>query len=182
MPIETSVILKPSTRLSKALELHPDVLEYIISLEPHDFTRLRNPVMRKLMPPRISLGRVAAIAKIPVQTLLERIASLSGAMVAPIEAKAPLPQSSSQAPDWVVFANRTTVQTVNLLPLDAALEEDPMPPVMLIVKKLQPGEVMRVWHKWEPQPFYDVWSKMPGLEWYSEQVNPDEWFIWIRRI
>ena len=181
MPGET-VTLKPSTRLSKALELHPDVLEYIVSLEPHDFTRLRNPVMRKLMPPRISLERVAAIAKIPVRTLLEHIANLSGATVAEHDSEFVMPQSSSIPPDWVLFANRNTVRTVNLLPLDEALEADPMPPVMLEVKKLQSGEVLLVQHKWEPQPFYDVWAKMPGLEWYSEQVNPDEWFIWIRRI
>ena len=181
MPGET-VTLKPSTRLSKALELHPDVLEYIVSLEPHDFTRLRNPVMRKLMPPRISLERVAAIAKIPVKTLLEHIADLSGATVAEHDSEFVMPQSPSQSPAWVSLADPKLLRTVNLLPLDEALEADPMPPVMLEVKKLQPGDVLLVQHKWEPQPFYDVWAKMPGLEWYSEQVNPDEWFIWIRRI
>lgn len=70
---------------------------------------------------------------------------------------------------------------MNLLPLDELLEEDPMPPVMLEVKRLQPTEVLLIRHKWEPQPFYDIWAKMPNLEWFAEQVSDDEWHIWVRR-
>ncbi|MBE2223127.1 MAG: hypothetical protein IAF02_16415 [Anaerolineae bacterium] len=46
--------LTPQSKLSKALTLHADVLPYIISLNPHDFERLNNPLMRQLMPPRIT--------------------------------------------------------------------------------------------------------------------------------
>ena len=44
--------LTAETRLNRALDLHPDVLEYVTLLYPHDFERLRNPLMRWLMPPR----------------------------------------------------------------------------------------------------------------------------------
>ncbi len=44
--------LTAETRLNRALDLHPDVLEYVTLLNPHDFERLRNPLMRWLMPPR----------------------------------------------------------------------------------------------------------------------------------
>ena len=175
MPIET---LKSSTRLSSALELHPDVLEYIVSLAPHDFERLRNPVMRRLMPPRISLARVAAIAGIPVNAMLEAIGVLTG-VSAELEDAQPMPQSPAQRPAWLEGLG--AVKTVNLLPLDELLEADPLPPVMTEVKKLQAGEVLLIRHKWEPQPFYDLWAKIPGLEWFTEQVSDDEWRIWVRR-
>ena len=60
-----------ASKLSKALQLHEDVLEYVISLNPHDFERLRNPLMRRLMPPRISLARIARMTDTP--DLLVRI-------------------------------------------------------------------------------------------------------------
>ena len=44
----------PTTRLKEALDLDPRVAEYVISLNPHDFERLRNPLMRRLMAPRIT--------------------------------------------------------------------------------------------------------------------------------
>jgi Uncharacterized conserved protein (DUF2249) len=172
--------IAPRTRLSKALELHPDVLEYIVSLDPHDFERLRNPVMRKLMSPRISLERIALMTSTPINALLERIAALSGATVELSAGEISSPQPSKIRPAWVSSADPKSVRTVNLLPLDELLEADPMPPVMLEIKKLQPGQVLLIRHQWEPQPFYDIWAKMPGLEWFAEPVTADEWRIWVR--
>jgi hypothetical protein len=171
--------ISATTKLAKALELHPDVLEYIISLDPHDFERLRNPVMRKLMSPRISLGRIAAMTGMTSNALLEQIAVLSGATVELSTIEVVNPSASSERPAWVSNADAT--RTVNLLPMDELLNADPMPPVMLEVKKLKPGEVLLIRHKWEPQPFYDIWAKMPGLEWFAQAVSKDEWQIWLRR-
>ncbi len=173
--------ITPRTRLSKALELHPDVLEYIVSLDPHDFGRLQNPVMRKLMSPRITLERIASMTNTPINALLERIATLSGATVELSPAEISSSPPSKIRPAWVSSADPRSVRTVNLLPLDESLEADPMPPVMQAIKKLQPGQVLLIRHKWEPQPFYDVWAKMPGLEWFAEPVADDEWRIWVRR-
>jgi uncharacterized protein (DUF2249 family) len=52
---------------------------------------------------------------------------------------------------------------------------------MRAVKALAPGEVLLVKHRWEPQPFYDVWSRMGDLEWFAERVGDEEWRIWVCR-
>ena len=65
-----AILVDENARLSKALELHPDVLDYIVSLNPHDFKRLHNPLMRKLMPPRIRLKRIAAMTGTPIAELM----------------------------------------------------------------------------------------------------------------
>lgn len=173
--------LNPETRLNKALDLHPQVLDYIVSLNPHDFQRLRNPFMRRMMSPRITLGRIAKMTGRPVAELLNRIATLSGAAVAD-DATAPvLPQSPDAQPDWLAAAEPDNIREVNLLPIDATLDADPMRPVAQALKQLAPGEVLLIRHKWEPQPFYDIWSKLDGVEWYAEQIATDEWHIWLRR-
>ncbi len=69
MPIKVD----ESSKLSQALELHPDILEYIVSLNPDSFKNLLNPVMRKVMTPRVSLTHVAEKANVPIMELLERI-------------------------------------------------------------------------------------------------------------
>jgi hypothetical protein len=181
MTPEPKTTINAATRLAKALELHPSVLGYIVSLDPHDFKRLENPVMRKLMSPRISLERIATITHTPINTLLERIAALSGATVELSTVQASSPLSPQVRPAWLSSIDLQSVRTVNLLPLDELLEEDPMPPVMIEVKKLQPGQVLLIRHKWEPQPFYDIWAKLPKLEWFAEAVSENEWHIWVRR-
>lgn len=177
-----TTIITASSKLNKVLGLHPDVLEYIVSLDPHDFKRLENPVMRQLMSPRITLGRIAAMTGTPINELLERIATLTGVPVEHSTSEPTLPGSSQARPEWVSSADSHTVRTVNLLPMDELLEEDPMPPVMLEIKKLALNEVLLIRHKWEPQPFYDIWAKLPSLEWFAERVGEDEWDIWVRRV
>ncbi|MBV9597191.1 MAG: DUF1858 domain-containing protein [Chloroflexi bacterium] len=65
------------TRLSGVLDSIPGALEYIVSLDPHDFGRLRNATLRRYMASRISLRRVAAIAKIPEEHLVDDLTRLS---------------------------------------------------------------------------------------------------------
>jgi len=79
---EKSATVSGETRLSQALGLIPGALEYIVSLNPHDFGRLHNPFMRKYMSPRISLRRVAAMAGIPEAQLLQGLSSLNGSEAA----------------------------------------------------------------------------------------------------
>lgn len=177
------MIITAETRLSTVLDLGPQVLEYVIALDPHDFARLRNPLMRRLMPPRITLGRIAAMVRVPVHVLLADIAALGDAELAETDAPAaPLPRSPEARPAWVVAAADRGVAEVDLLPIDAALDADPMPPVMAAIRALAPGEAFRFRHKWEPQPFYDLWTKQGGLEWFAEQHGPDEWWVWVRRL
>jgi hypothetical protein len=174
-------IITGATRLSKALELHPDVLEYIVSLNPHDFSRLHNPLMRKLMAGRITLARVAAMTHTNTAHLLEHIAEISGATVEHTTTDVSLPQTSSERPAWLEGVSASDVRTVNLLPLDERLDADPMLNVNAAIRQLEPGAVLLIEHRWEPQPFYDVWAKMPGLAWFSERLEADRWRIWVHR-
>lgn len=174
------VLLGPATRLNQALDLHPDVVDYVVSLHPHDFSRLHNPLMRKLMSPRITLGRVAEMAGVPLAEFLSRLTIITG-VPHHADGGRPLPNSATDAPEWVELARDTDIPVVDLRPLDERLDADPMPPVMLAAKALPPGGVMVIHHKWEPRPFYDVWSQS-GFEWFAEEVEPEQWNIWLRRV
>ena len=66
------------TRLSQVLDSVPDSLDYIVGLNPHDFERLRNPVLRRDMASRISLRRVVGIASTPEETLVGQVRVLVG--------------------------------------------------------------------------------------------------------
>lgn len=173
--------LSPDMRLKKALDLDPRVVDYVVSLNPRDFERLRNPLMRRLMAPRITLGRVATMAGVPVAELLDHIGAL-GDVAVEYEERHPLPQSPQEPPPWLTTLNTGEIRTIDLLPLDDELAGDPMLPVAKGVKSLSPGETLLVKHRWEPQPLYDVWHKTGGIEWFSKQMKEDEWWIWIHQV
>ncbi len=118
---------------------------------------------------------------VPIAEILAHIATLSGAIIQEAGDGEALPQSPREPPRWIVEIAPERVQEVNLLPLDEALNADPLPPVMRAIKALPPGDVVCIRHKWEPQPFYDMWSKMDHIEWFAEQMGANEWHIWVRR-
>jgi hypothetical protein len=171
------------TRLNIALDNIPGAVDYIVSLNPHDFARLKNPMMRRLMSPRISLRRVAAMAHISEAALLQGLAALGGAV--PVQTSAvialsePLipPQSPISQPLWLADISDADIPWVDLLPLDDT-QGDPFPLVSIAVKGMAPASVLGIRHRWQPQPFYDVWARM-GIEWFARQVSADEWHIYV---
>lgn len=187
--LEMSTIMDGNSRLSKALDLHPAVLEYIISLNPHDFARLRNPLMRRLMPPRIKLKRVAVMAGVTVARLLTEIHRIAGKELTPQDveiisesdnepsSRLERNHSDSWRPAWVDSAAPVVV---DLLPSDERLDTDPVRPISLAIKSNPANTTILIKHKWEPQPLYDVWAKC-GVEHFAEQRGPNEWWIYVRK-
>lgn len=168
------------TKLSVALASNPAVLEYVISLKPHDFERLRNPLMRKVMPVRITLRRIANMAGIPEQEFLDNINRLAGEPLEVIDHnRAPVTVSASQAPSWMEKVDEKNIPWVDVLEGDERLA-DPMPPINIAVNKLKQGEVVGIKHKWEPQPLFDIWD-LRGLDYWTKQISPDEWHIFVHK-
>jgi hypothetical protein len=172
--------LTPQTKLSKALALHSDVLPYLISLNPHDLERLNNPLMRQLMPPRITLARLAVMVGKPVDELIQEIyvaAKIESADDIILEAdSSSLPTNPEMAPAWVTD---NVVAIVDLLEADERLDTDPFVPLFPALKQAAVGEMVLLKHKWEPH-LYDVWRKL-GIDHYAQQQSEDEWWIYLRK-
>ncbi len=173
--------LTGDTRLSDALASAPAVLEYIVSLNPHDFERLRTPLLRKVMPPRITLRRVAAIAGISEIELLSKISELSGVpfRASVDDSSKAVPISPSEPPSWMKDVDMEKIVWVDVTPIDSEFG-DPMPPINVAVNGSKPGDVVGIKHKWEPQPLFDIWQ-MRGFEFWTHQEGPDLWHIFVYR-
>lgn len=172
--------MNAKTRLSAALAAHPDVLEYIIGLNPHDFERLRNPLMQKVMPPRITLGRIAAMVGMSESDLVSKIHEIAG-ITDEVSADEfehdELAHTPKEMPEWMRNCDANTIQWVDVTPLDARLG-DPMPPINIAVNTSKPGDVIGIKHMWEPQPLFDIWQAR-GFEFWTEQINSDLWHVYV---
>ena len=173
--------LNAKSKLSTVLKIHPDILEYVISLNPHDFERLRNPLMLKLMPQRITLMRLSKMTSVPIGDLLERINEIAGIPFTPAdhistrEDSIIVPNNPNQKPAW---AEGKLEAIVDLLESDEKLDADPMPPINRALYRLAPGQVILVKHKWNPQPLNDIWT-VTDTAYYAEQQSRDEWWIYL---
>lgn len=169
------------TKLSEAIKASPAILEYVISLNPHDFARLRNPLLNKVMPTRISLRRLAAMVGMAESEFVAKINDLAGlasdTVSSKVTASASLPVSPIEPPDWMTGIDLGQIIWVDVTPIDAKLG-DPMPPINIAVNTCQPGEVVGVKHMWEPQPLYDIWQAR-GFKFWAQQINPDLWHVFV---
>jgi hypothetical protein len=173
--------INPQTRLSEVLDLDPRVVDYVVSLKADLFGRLYHPTMRRLMAKRVTVGRVAAMAQVPVQDVLHTIADLTNVSVDNLST-VEMPQSPAQRPSWLNAVRLETVQVLDLRLLHNDLNVDLLPIVLRAVKSLSPEDVLRLIHMWEPQPLYDIWATMGNIEWFAEQISEDKWWIWVRRM
>lgn len=174
-------LLTGDTRLSVVLDAVPGALEWVVALRPHDFERLHNPFMRRYMPARISLRRVARMAEVPEAQLLRGLRALAGqsAPEKPLAAPEILPQSPPEPPFWMDEIEADSVRRVDVRPIDDVLG-DPFPPISIAIKRMSPGEVIVLLHRWEPQPLYDIWAQM-NIEWFSRQKAANEWHVFIHK-
>ena len=183
-----SLPITPLTKLSRLFKLAPDTLEYIISLNPHDFARLRNPLMFKLMPPRITLARVARMTGTPLVEMLRRIYGIAGialgdeelAELVTLSAEHDphnLPANPPSPPNWVT-PNVSAI--VDLPEADDRLDTDPFVPLFPVIKHSKPGDVILLKHRWEPQPLYDVWKKL-DIDYYAVPHSADEWWVYLHK-
>src|SRR4051794_41696354 len=114
--------LNTETRLARALDAIPGALEYVVGLNPHDFGRLNNPIMRKYMAPRITLGRIAAMVGMAPEQILGDLAALAGGtvQVGTSAATAPRPASPASPPPWLDAAEAGGHHVVDVLKIDDA--------------------------------------------------------------
>jgi hypothetical protein len=90
-----------------------------------------------------------------------------------------LPASPSEPPLWLDGVDLEKIRWVDVTPIDEQLG-DPMPPINVAINTAKAGDVIGIIHKWEPQPFYDIWHAR-GFEFWSKNVGPDEWHIFVFR-
>src|SRR5690348_8261378 len=67
--------INANTKISKILKENPDALDAIVSITPK-FEKLRNPLLRKLMAARTSIGMASNIAGLSVEKFFEKLQPL----------------------------------------------------------------------------------------------------------
>jgi len=162
-------VLTGASRLSEALALHPSVLELVVGLAPADLSRLRNPLLRRLVTRRMTLARVAQLGGLSLTRLLAEIRAVAHLQ--------PAPARLAGEPEWT---RAPRLQVVDIEEHSEKLEMDPVQLLMFVLRRVVHGEVVLFKHPFEPQPLYEIWRKM-GIEFHARPVGPDEWWIFLRR-
>lgn len=139
--------ITPTTRIGAVIRFNPQAIEALISLSPH-FNKLKNPVLRRLLAPRVTIAEAAAIGDCSVRQILGNLA-LIGFEV-----------------DASIIAAETVVEPPDNIKIDLVISHDARPelnagldPLNSILEKLsgiKAGQTMLVINSFEPVPLIRI--------------------------
>lgn len=160
------MIINVNTKISKILKQNPDALEAIISINPK-FEKLRNPLLRKLMAARTSLGMASKIGGVTTDKFFEKLEPLG------FEPDTETTQESnteiSKLPAFLSSVQPDQIINFDVRPI---IEEgkDPLTSITAKVKSLPTGGVLKIINSFEPTPLIVLLEKQ-GFKSFVDPVE-----------
>ena len=160
------MIINANTKISKVLKENAAALEAIISINPK-FEKLRNPLLRKLMAARTSIGMAAKIAGFDVEKFYQKLKPLGF----DIDTENQL-ENNQEKPKLPAFFNTLKPQQIVDFDVRAVIDagEDPLSLIVDRVKKIPKGGALKIINSFEPTPLISLLKKQ-GFESYVDQVD-----------
>jgi hypothetical protein len=155
------MLVNADTKIAALLKHHPQALDSIISISPR-FEKLRNPLLRKLMAGRTSIGMAAKIGGCSEADFYRVLQPLG------FIADKPMPKKTA-APVPLRPALLQALQPRQLLQLDVrpllAGGEDPLKLILATIKSLQEEEVLKIINTFEPSPLIALLKQRGWASW-----------------
>ncbi len=159
------MIISANTKIAAILKHNADALEAIISITPK-FEKLRNPLLRKLMAGRTSIGMASKISGCSVEEFFTKLAPLGfeiDMVISPVnEIKPHLPAFfNSLKPDQI--------RELDVRPIiDAGA--DPLSLIVKTVKNIKQGNALKIINSFEPTPLLSLLKKQ-GFDSYVDTID-----------
>lgn len=164
------MLINEQTKIAVLIKHNPAALEAIVPLSP-DFNKLRNPVLRKLMAGRTSIGMAAKIGGCTPDDFFKALSPLGFE----VDAKPALvKQSELQVPVPEILKH---LEPEQLIALDVrpvlASGQDPLELIQKKIKELLPGQVLQIINSFEPTPLILLLRKQ-GLASFVNRISKDQ--------
>ncbi len=166
--------IHPGTKISALLRESPAALDAIISLSPK-FNKLRNPLLRKLMASRATIGMASRIGGCTPEDFYAKLEPL-GFKVDRTIGETEVAQRAP-APAFMQQLEPAHVQELDVRPMLQS-GQDPFNLILGKVKALKAGETLKIINDFEPIPLIKLLGKQ-GFGTHSEVLDGNTWHTWF---
>lgn len=163
-----------SWKISEVLKHYPQLIDVLVDLSPA-FSKLRNPLLRKVQTRLVTVAQAAGIAGMEPAELTRALNQAAG-ITAPVEESvrgAPLNMEGTVPPGWVGHA--PVVRELDVRPMMERGEE-PFKAIMGASRDVPIGSVLRLTVGFEPLPLYDAMSRKGFTHWARRHAD-DAWEV-----
>jgi uncharacterized protein (DUF2249 family) len=156
------MILTPETKISEILKEKPEALEAIISLNKH-FKKLKNPVLRKVLAPRVNVRQAAEIGNTQVYDFLKKMEEIGfNVLYGDLGQEAGASVDNNNFPDTYTLDVRPVIES----------GADPFKDIMLELNRLNEGEGLLLVNSFNPIPLTGL-LREKGYTVFSERKADD---------
>lgn len=161
------MIINANTKIAAILKENSEALEAIISINSK-FEKLRNPLLRKLMAGRTSIGMASKISGCSVDDFFNKLSFLGFEID---KQKPVVDEKKAHLPAFFNSLKPEQIIELDVRPIIDA-DEDPLSIIIKKVKELKQGEALKIINSFEPTPLLSLLKKQ-GFENYVDSVSDD---------
>lgn len=168
---EKELPIIPSTKVATLLDRYPEIEDVLIGIAP-PFKKLKNPVLRRSVAKVASLRQVAAVGRVPVDDLVNRLrAAVGQEPIAVDDVGGTTDSYFTGQPDWF---DQTKVVSIIDERERGASDPDKMAitEVLPVATRLRQTEILEMTTTFLPAPGIDVMKGKGFLVW-SVQEEPE---------
>ena len=169
------IIITPKTKISDLLDAYPQLEDVLIAQAPQ-FTKLRNPLLRKTIAKVTTLTQAAAVGGLKVEELVNALRKAIGQSdISDFDQSQAV--YNTRKPSW--FSEKKVVETIDVR--DMLHEgEQPVHMVLSAVKKLNKKEILEIIAPFLPAPLLDKATGLGYKHWIKE-VSGDEFLVYFKK-
>jgi len=163
------MIITENTRISEIIKHDSRAIDVIASINKH-FKKLKNPVLRKILAPRVSIADAAKIGGVPVCVLIDNLIKI-GFEVDDDCACGEVENENKNK----TTTEKKVMKKENIIEMDVrpVLErgDDPFEAIMARLKTMKTGYTLKIINTFEPIPLLNILKKK-GYIYLTERPEP----------
>jgi len=160
------MIISAKTKISKLIDENKDTIEVISSINKH-FKKLRNPLLRKALAPRVNIADAARIGGVPVCVMIDKLKEIGFATDDECGCETASPQDKYRLNEKKIEMRRENIVELDVRPILAG-GVDPFEAIMAELKKMDDSQTLLIINTFEPIPLLNILKKK-GYDYQTER-------------
>jgi len=136
--ITRSLKIEANTKISKILKANPAAIEVIAGINKH-FRKLRNPILRRALAPRVTIKDAAKIGNVSVNLFLRKLQEIGFE----IEQDHKMEQEAQKTNQMLTLKDKKPTLTLDVRP-DIEAGNDPFKRIMSAIKSLKEDDILQL--------------------------------------
>jgi hypothetical protein len=164
------MIISSQTKISEIIKKDKRAIDAIASVNDH-FIKLKNPFLRKLLAPRVTVAMAAKVGNCDIETLFQKLSELGFTVKRN--------NTTEKMEKEIEFTPTKDIVELDVRPV-IATGTDPLKLILSKVKELKDDQTLLIINSFEPIPLRHLLKKQNFIS-KSEKVDIDLFYTWFKK-